>query len=143
MPVTDSMVDVPVIADWLRAAAPALIVIEYPMWVRHDGAQQASISWQNFGRVDGACMFTLPHTPIRRVEPRLWKADMGITLGHNASRTQKKAHAMNLARKLFGEEPWLKLVKHTDRGEALLMTYWGFMNQSVDSKGKLAYTPLR
>lgn len=112
----------------LLCCKPAVVVVEYPMWAKHDGAVQSSTAWQNFGRVAATIELCCNEyvEQFIQVSPVTWKADMGLTLGHLADRKQKKAHSLAVARKLFGTEPYLKRVKDHDRGEALLLTYWGF-----------------
>lgn len=123
--VNGRVIDVLVLQSVLWTHAPDMVVIEYPMWTRHDGGAQASTSWRNFGRIEATVAISCDAL-LHLVSPADWKKGMGLTLGKLADRKQKKAHALDVARKLFGTDPHLKRVKDHDRGEALLLTYWGF-----------------
>jgi len=111
--------------DVLIGHNPTRIVVEYPMWVQHDGRAQASTMWRNFGHIEAAVAFAKYDSRLVTPAPAVWKRDMGLTLGRLADRKQKKAHALAVARKLFGVEPYLKRAKDHDRAEALLLSYWG------------------
>jgi len=135
---TGKVVDVEALRTLLFSFTPDMVVVEYPLWQRHDGATQASTSWRNFGRIEATVMMTCvssDRTALCLVSPTVWKKEMGLTLGRTADRKQRKALSMAVAKKLFGDKAlgYLSRVKDHDRAEALLLTYWGSMTPSPSS----------
>ena len=127
---TGKVVDVETLRKLLFSFTPDMVVVEYPLWQRHDGATQASTSWRNFGRIEATVIMTCissDRTALCLVSPTTWKKEMGLTLGRMADRKQRKALSMAVAKKLFGDKVlgYLSRVKDHDRAEALLLSYWG------------------
>lgn len=93
-----------------------LIMIETPLWFKHDGRNPSSLSWYNFGRL------TSSFANWNEVSPVEWKKYMGLTMAKSASVTERKHASLNMARMIFPALlDQLSYSKHHNRAEALLI----------------------
>lgn len=120
MPVIDGhhrtrLIDSQLITDVVSNQWPYdVVIIEKPLWRRHDGAKQATSVWLNYGRLT-ACFDVWGE-----VTPALWKKQMGLS--------SDKTDSLDKARTLFPDlSSLLNRKKDHNRAEALLIGHW-FLN---------------
>lgn len=97
------------------------VTIENVHAMPKDGGSSGFSFGRSLGKVEGV-FEAMTFDKINYVGPAVWKKYHGLTKARNETKREAKARALELARKIFPEcAEDLELVKHTDRGEALLM----------------------
>lgn len=94
----------------------------------HATPQMGTVSCFRYGHAFGIAAATVttlliagpwqrtPPSNVVCVYPQRWKRDLGLT--------SNKSQSLEMARTMYGTDPWLKRQKDHNRAEALLMAHW-------------------
>jgi hypothetical protein len=119
-------VDVIALDDLVQQWIPpgALAFMEHTSSVGQVGQEQAKLSLAA-GKASCLAVLRLAGVTVHRVTPVAWKRFYGIKEPMPGSKgLSQKKQALKLARDLYGVE-YLKLEKHHNRADALLIARWG------------------
>lgn len=125
-----------VIQGWLIRGAPALAFLEHTSSVGQVGQEQAKLSLAA-GKASCLAVLRLAGVTVHRVTPVAWKRFYGIKepmVGSSGMSLSQKKQALRIARELYGTQ-YLRLEKHHNRADALLIARWGqrhFVDAVVD-----------
>lgn len=123
-----------VIQGWLIRGAPALAFLEHTSSVGQVGQEQAKLSLAA-GKASCLAVLRLAGVTVHRVTPVAWKRFYGIKQPMPGSKApDQKKQALRIARELYGTQ-YLRLEKHHNRADALLIARWGqrhFIGAVVD-----------
>lgn len=107
------------LTDLLKTYGPNMAIVERASVFPNQG----TVAGFHYGMVFGSILSVLQacHVPLEFVTPVVWKKALGLPGGKD--KTASKHAALNRARLLFPKAD-LKLEKHHNRAEALLLATW-------------------
>jgi hypothetical protein len=129
-PKTTIKTEVDAVALWkliqrrVPRGSKVLAVMEHTSSVGQVGQEQAKLSLAA-GKATCMAVLRLAQFDVRRVTPVMWKRFYGIKQPIQGSKgPDQKKQALAIARGFYGTG-WLKLEKHHNRADALLIARWG------------------